>query len=151
MASTVYGFLSWPTNLHLRSSEFLLLQVPPDPVALSLGNELRDGLLVLPEDVHDLDGVDVHHVPTVFQLLDRRQLLLDVGRPPGNRLVCKVDHVSIRHASNLLCGTLAQWFGMSQFSKKKCTSDFDPFLCFLAKYKSWASQIICLFHVKFDF
>ena len=44
----------------------------------------------------------------------------------------------------------AQWFGMSQFSKK-CTSDLDLFLCFLANCKSWASQIICLFHVKFDF
>ena len=38
---------------------------------------------------------------------------------------------------------------MSQFSKK-CTSDFDPFLCFLANYKSWAAHIICLFHVEFD-
>ena len=44
----------------------------------------------------------------------------------------------------------AQWFGTSQFSEN-CTSNFDPFWCFLANYKSWASQMICLFHVKFDF
>ena len=86
-----------------------------------------------------MNGISAYHIK-LFQHFTQ----------PSSKTTSNVSHkVSPNGNALQFSFIIAQWFGMSQFSKN-CTFYFDPFLCFLANYKSWAAHIICFFHIEFD-